>query len=79
MQQLQNEVLKKNQGTNIQNMMNVGGMLSMYQDNDMRLVSGNDYRSSANQTKVLTMQSETEINIDDQNLNIIRSNMSLKY
>ena len=79
MQQLQNEVLKKNQGTNIQSMMNAGGMLSMYQDNDMRLVSGNDYRSSANQTKVLTMQSETEINIDDQNLNIIRSNMSLKY
>ena len=65
MQQLQNEVLKKNQGTNIQNMMNAGGMLSMYQDNDMRLVSGNDYRSSANQTKVLIMQSETEINIDD--------------
>ena len=57
-------------------------MLSMYKSDDLKLINANDYRTSANQTKQLTMNSETEINLDELNfnhLNIIKSDMSLKY
>ena len=54
----------------------------MYKSDDLKLINANDYRTSANQTKQLTMNSETEINLDELNfnhLNIIKSDMSLKY
>jgi hypothetical protein len=57
-------------------------MQSMYQADDTKILNKNDYRTSANQTKVLTMNSETEINLEDHNfnhLNLIKSDMSLKY